>query len=52
MYCKIRYTITIRHGPLFQWKIEKRYKNFHDLHKSLSKYIETETGRSMNSLNK
>ncbi|UJR34309.1 hypothetical protein I4U23_021712 [Adineta vaga] len=46
------YSITIRHGPLFQWTIQKRYKHFHDLHKSLVRFVETETGRSMSSLNK
>ena len=46
------YTITIRHGPIYQWTIEKRYKHFHDLHKSLSDYVEQQTGRSVSSLNK
>lgn len=46
------YQITIRHGPLFQWTIEKRYKHFHDLHKSLVNFVEKQTGRSMSSLNK
>ncbi|CAF1532412.1 unnamed protein product, partial [Adineta ricciae] len=46
------YTITIRHGPKFEWTIQKRYKHFHDLHKSLVRYVETETGHSMSSLNK
>ncbi|CAF0819823.1 unnamed protein product [Adineta steineri] len=46
------YTITVRHGPQYEWTIMKRYKHFHDLHKSLVRYVETETGRSMSSLNK
>jgi len=46
------YTITVRHGPSYEWIIKKRYKHFHDLHKSLVRYVETETGRSMSSLNK
>lgn len=46
------YTITIRHGSNYQWTIEKRYKHFHDLHKSLVDFIEKETGKSLSSLNK
>ncbi|CAF4844628.1 unnamed protein product [Rotaria sp. Silwood1] len=46
------YTITVRHGPVFEWIIHKRYKHFHDLHKALAHYIERATGRSISSLNK
>ncbi len=46
------YTITIRHGPSYEWTIKKRYKHFHDLHKSLVHFVEQETERSIDSLNK
>lgn len=46
------YTIKVRHGDRFQWTIEKRYKHFHDLHKSLVGFVEKETGRSLSSLTK
>lgn len=52
LFCKQRYTIKIRHGSSIEWIIKKRYKHFHDLHKALVKYIETETERSISSLNK
>ena len=41
----------VHHGP-FEWNIEKRYKHFHDLHKSLVEFVEQQTGRSISSLNK
>ena len=46
------YTITIHHGPNYQWTIAKRYKHFHDLHKSLVDFVEKESGKSLSSLNK
>lgn len=46
------YTIKVRHGTRFEWTIEKRYKHFHDLHKSLVDFVEKETGRSLSSLTK
>ena len=52
IFSQIRYTITVQHGPAFEWLIKKRYKHFHDLHKALVHYVESETGRSVNSINK
>jgi len=45
------YKMKVHHGP-FEWNIEKRYKHFHDLHKSLVEFVEQQTGRSISSLNK
>ncbi|CAF3892149.1 unnamed protein product [Adineta steineri] len=38
------YCVTTQHGP-FQWMIYKRYRNFHELHKSLVQFVEAETKR-------
>ncbi|UJR30086.1 hypothetical protein I4U23_017627 [Adineta vaga] len=41
------YCITILHGT-FQWSIYKRYRHFHDLHKSLFQFVQGETKRNLN----
>jgi hypothetical protein len=46
-----RYCITTKHGP-FEWSIYKRYRNFHDLHKALVQFVETETNQSISNFEK
>ncbi len=46
-----RYCVTTKHGP-FQWSIYKRYRNFHDLHKALVQFVETETNQSISNFEK
>jgi hypothetical protein len=47
----IRYHITIQHGP-YEWSIYKRYRHFHELHKSLVQFVEAETKRSISNADK
>ena len=46
-----RYHITIRHGP-FEWSVDKRYRHFHELHKSLVQFVEIQTKRSLSNTEK
>ncbi|CAF1211187.1 unnamed protein product, partial [Adineta ricciae] len=43
------YDIRISHGT-FEWSVLKRYRHFHDLHKSLVQFVEAETKRNINEL--
>ena len=44
-----RYDIRISHGT-FEWSVLKRYRHFHDLHKSLVQFVEAETKRNITEL--
>ncbi|CAF0790729.1 unnamed protein product, partial [Didymodactylos carnosus] len=45
------YSINLEYGTSHEWTVYKRYKQFHKLHKSLVKYIEDQTGESIEDLN-
>ncbi|CAF3679271.1 unnamed protein product, partial [Rotaria sordida] len=45
------YCITTQYAS-FEWSVYKRYRHFHDLHKALVHFVETETKRSLSDLEK